>query len=215
MTLIRLPLWLSAVGGLLFLPGILWVAASGSLINDDDASIALQPLTRIHLDGIATGPLSAAFIVPDTAQWTRIRKTWGQPEFVVSAVEPTGRFALCLPDMPVRIELRDQTGRVIPLQPYGGPYGYSRSCESSSLRFHAAVGDEFTLKVTKTGVRTVPAGDLIVIRDWFNTKDKLVGLYLDHDVKSLVMWLSIVGLLLVLSGAGVFTVNHVRHHRGE
>ncbi|HXB74858.1 MAG TPA: hypothetical protein VNY05_41895 [Candidatus Acidoferrales bacterium] len=210
-----MPLWLSAVGGLLFLPGILWVAASGTRLNDDDASIALQPLTRIHLDGIDNGPLSAALIVPNTARWTRIRKACGEPEFVISAVEPTGRFALCLPEMPVRIELNDQTGRVIPLQPDGGPYGYSTSCESSSLRFHAALGGGFTLKVTKTGIRIVPAGDLIVVSDWYNMKDKLVGLSLDHDVESLVTWLSIVGFLLVLSGAGVFTRNRVCHHRGE
>jgi len=169
----------------------------------------------MHLGGLDNGPLSATLIVPNTARWTRIRKAWGESEFVISAVEPTGSFALCLSDMPVRIELSDQTGGVIPLQPDGPPYGYSTGCESSSLRFRAALGDEFTLKVTKTGIRSVPAADLIVVRNWLYTKDKLVGLDLDHDVESLVTWLSIVGLLLVLSGVGVFTRNHVRHHRGD
>lgn len=198
-----------------FIPGILWFAASGMRLNDDDAWIALQPLTRMHLGGVDSGPLSATLIVPNTARWTRISKAWGEPEFVISAVEPTGGFALCLPDMPLRVELSDQTGGVIPLRPNGGPYGYSTGCEFGSLRFHAALGDKFTLKVTKTGVGTVPAGDLIVVGNWLYTKDKLVGLDLDHDVESLVTWLSIGGLLLVLSGAGVFTRDHVRHHRGD
>jgi hypothetical protein len=212
----RLPLWLSAIGGLLVLSGVLWIAGSGTRLNDDDVSSALKPLTRFHLDSIDEKPLSVTLIIPNTARWTRIRKAWGDPEFLFSAIDPTGRFALCLPEMPVRIELRDPTGRVIALRPGSGPYGYSTNCESSSLRFRAAVADELTLEVAKTvGVSTVPAGDLIVVGDWFNTKDKLVGVGLDKDVAFLVKWTLIAGSLLVLSVAAVFVRNRVRKHGGD
>jgi hypothetical protein len=211
----RLPLWLSAIGGLLVLPGVLWIAGSGMRLNNDDVSSALNPLTRIHLDRIEDGPVSVTLIIPNTARWTRIRKAWGEPEFVFSAIDPTGQLALCLPKIGARIELRDVTGRVIALRPGSGPYGYSNNCESSSLRFSAAVGDELTLEATKTGegVSTVPAGDLIVVAEWFNTKDKLVGVGLDKDFESLVKWPSIAGSLLVLSGLMVFVRN--RQHSGD
>ena len=96
------------------------------------------------------------------------------------------KFALCLPEMPLRIEMLDATARVIPLQPDGGPYGYSTACASSSLRVHSAPGKELKLKLAGTRLGTIPASDLIVMGDWFNTKDKLVGLSLDKAVEGLV-----------------------------
>ena len=87
-------------------------------------------------------------------------------------------------------------------------------CESSSLRFRAAAGDELTLEVAKTGVGET-TGDLIVVGDWFNTKDKLVGVALDKDFEPLLKWPSIAGSLLVLSGLLVFVRNRVRQHRGD
>ena len=213
----RPPLWLSSIGGLLALPGVLWIANSGTRLNDNDVSRALEPLTRIHLGGISKTPLSVTLTIPDTARWTRVRKAWGEPEFVISATDPTGRFALCLPEMGVRVELRDATGRVIALRPGFGPYGYSTNCESSSLRFRAAAEGELTLAVAKTGegMSKVPAGDLIVVGDWLYTKDKLVGVGLDKDIESLLKWTSITGYLLVLSGVAVFARNRAQQHRGE
>src|ERR1051326_8082000 len=158
----RLPLWLGAIGALLLVPRILWVADSRSRLSDDDARVALQPLKRIQLARIDQRSFSVTFMIPNTIQWTKIRKKWGEPELVISLVDATGRFALCLPEVPVRIELIDSTGRVIPLQPDDGPYGYSTSCQSSSLRFHADPGSEVTLKLAGQETGTVPAADLII-----------------------------------------------------
>jgi hypothetical protein len=69
-----------------------------------------------------------------------------------------------------------------------------------------------TLKLARHETGTVPAADLIVVSDWFNTKDKLVGLYVDKDIEPLVKWLSIPGFLLAALGAGVFFVNRIRRH---
>ena len=207
----RLPLWLCAVGTLFLVPGAMWVAGSRSRLNDnDDARVALQPLKRIHLNSIDRGPVSVTLVIPETTQWTKIRNAWGEPALVISAV--AGRLALCLPEMPVQIELMNPMGGAIPLQPYGGPYGYSTACASSSLRFHAGPGNELVLKLARTSRGTIPASDIIVVGDWFNTKDKLVGLELDKDVESFVIWVAIPGVLLVASGAGVFLVNRLRRH---
>ncbi len=210
----RLPLGLSAIGALLVFPGVLWFAGSGTRLNDDDVSSALKPLTQIRLDSIGEQPLSVTLINPNTARWTRIRKAWGEPEFVFAAIDPTGRIAQCLPKMGVRIELWDPIGRAIVLRPGGGPYGYSTDCESSSLRFRAAVGDVLTLEVTKIG-EGVTTGDLIVVGDWFNTKDKLVGVALDKDIQPILKWPSITGSLLILSALLVFVRNRVRQRRKD
>src|ERR1035437_9448134 len=64
-------------------------------------------------------------------------------------------------------------------------------------------GDELTLKITRTA-GPAPRGYLIVVAAWPYTKDKLVGLDLDKDIASVLKWPSVVGSLLVLSGAGIF-----------
>ena len=162
----RLPLWLGAVGTLLLVPRALWVAGSSSRLTDDDARVALEPLTRIHLNEIDQGPISVTLKIPNTTQWTKIRNVWGEPEFVISAADSAGSRTLSLPAS-VQAELVDPTGTIVPLRPGGPPYGYSGSL-TGSLRFHAAPGNQLTLKLE--GLGTVPAGDLIVVGDWFDTK---------------------------------------------
>ena len=206
----RLPLWLGAIGALLLVPGTLWVASSGGRLTDDDARVALQPLNRVHLDMIDQGPISVTLMIPNTIQWTKIRNVWGEPEFVISAVASDGQRTLSLATS-VRAELVDGTGRVIPLRPGAPPYGYSGSA-MDSLRFRAAPGNQLTLKLGRTTPSAVLTGDLIVVSDWFNTKDKLVGLSLDQGIESLVKLVSISGLLLVVSGACVFFVNRIWLH---
>jgi hypothetical protein len=206
----RLPLWLGAIGAILLVPGTLWVANSGRRLTDDDARVALQPLYRVHLDMIDQGPISVMLMIPNTIQWTKISNVWGEPEFVISAVASDGQSITSLATS-VRTELVDATGRVIPLLPSGPAYGYSGSA-MDSLRFRAAPGRRLTLKLGRTRQIAVVTGDLIVVSDWFDTKDKLVGRQLDQSIESLLKLVSISGLLLVLSGGCVFFVIRIRRH---
>ncbi|MBV9083601.1 MAG: hypothetical protein JOZ62_13055 [Acidobacteriaceae bacterium] len=203
---------LGAIGALLLLPGIVWIASSGARLNNVDARVAFEPLERIQLNRIDQRPISVPLTIPNTSQWKQIRKVWGEPGFVISAVDATGEFVRCLPEMPLRIELIDATGNTIPLQPDNGAYGYSCRCQSGSLRFNARPGSQLTLKVSATSRGTVLRGDLIVVSDWVNTKDKLAGLNLDKSIETVVTWLSIPGFLFVACGAGVFIVNGIRHY---
>lgn len=70
----RLPLWLFTTGIVLLVPGILWVSTSRHRLNQEDASLALQPFSRIALDRIDQIPVSRKFVIPATAQWTKLRR---------------------------------------------------------------------------------------------------------------------------------------------
>ena len=206
----RLPIWLGAVGVLLILPGVVWITASGRRFTADDASFAAQSLVRLDLDGLSSEPLLAQFSLPDTERWRKILKVWGPPDFVITALRPSGTWTWCLPDLPVRVELTNRSGTAVSLRPGGAPYMISDECKSSSLRFRAAPGDEFTLKIFKTEAGPIQAGHLIVTRDWLYTKDHLVGIDLDEDITTIVQWLAITGSLFACSAMGIVVLRHLR-----
>ena len=197
----RWPIGLIVFGGVILIPGGVWFSTSGTRLRKNDDAIALQPLIRIPLASLHEQPATMTLTIPESAQWTRIRRAWGEPEFVVSASEPTGRSVMCLSSLPVRIEMADTNGSAIHLQAGPGPYGYSDYCSNSSLRFQAAGGSVLALRITSVGGRPVPAGDVIVVADWWNTKDKLVGVGLDEDVGFFLKRLSLAGILFIAAGA--------------
>jgi len=204
----HLHLWLSGAGVFFLIPGLLWIATSGLRLKDDDARIALQPLVRVPL-----GRISARLAIPDTPQWVKIRKVWGEPQFVISATDETGRGLICLPSTPLRIDLTDRSGRIIPLRRGGPPYGYSAFCSESSLRFDAHPGDTLNISIMASGGNGLPAGDLVVVRDWWNTKDKLVGVGLDDAIDSLIRWASLAGVLFLVAGAVLMLRSQARKRR--
>ena len=136
----------------------------------------------------ATDSLALSLGIPDTPQWARIRRKWGEPDFLVAAVSPTTSL-YCLPALPVTVAVmqgRDQ----IETEPADGPY--ASNCPTSSRKFHAALGSRLTVAVAKTGTGPLPPGELIVVGSWPNTKDKLVGIALDQELGS-VPTISIIG----------------------
>jgi hypothetical protein len=48
----------------------------------------------------------------------------------------------------------------------------------------------------------LPAGNLIVVRNWWNTKDNLLGEALDEEIESVIRWFSIGAGLLIAFAAG-------------
>lgn len=178
----RLPFWLALVGALFLVPGIIWFAGAGERVSLADAPVLFKPLARISLDRVAEKTTSVGLAIPSTAVWRRSRKEWGEPDFVISAVDHEGGQAFCLSTMAVLVEVIDLAGKAVSLRPGRGPYGYSDSCETSSLRFQAKPGEQLTLRVTKDVRKSVfelPQADVVVVVDWFNMKDKLVGLDLE------------------------------------
>jgi hypothetical protein len=94
-----------------------------------------------------------------------------------------------------------QGGDQIQTEPAGTPYAYSSDCPTSSRKFNAAVGSRLRVEVVKTGTGLLPPGELIVVGSWSNTKDKLVGVSLDQELRSVPTIAMVGGSVLVLLAA--------------
>ena len=207
--------WLGSAGILLLLPGIFWIWNSGSRLTNQEAHAALEPLIAIPLDQLDQNPVSVKFRIPVNARWNKIRRIWGEPDLVIMVADVSQDLALCLTDVPVGIQLVDQSGRDVALQPDRAfPYGYSTTCaESTTLNFHASPGAQFTLTLTPTHPGTPPSGALYVLSSWSGVKDKLMTVSLNEDAGSLAKWPSIFGALLVLASLVLFIVNWIGRKR--
>lgn len=173
-------------------------------LQPGDDRVALAPLASVPLDRIGrVRSLTTAVVIPDTPQWTRIRRVWGDPEFVISAVSSARSFAYCIPDSGLKI-IAGRQGTLIPLVSSYAPYGYSWDCAGSSLKFRATPGTKIVLTIAKTDERTLPPGGLIVMSDWPNVKDKIVGVMLDQELRPWITAMSISGFVLLVAAAYVF-----------
>jgi hypothetical protein len=189
------------------LVGLLTLAAGGFLaftrlqdLSQADASAALANLADVQLDRIAaTDPPAISVVIPKTPQWARIRRKWGEPDFLIAAVSPVKSFCYCIAKLPMRVTVADNADQ-IPRQPAGPPYAYSADCPASTLKFSAAPGTNVIVSVAKNGTQPLPAGDLIIVGSWWNTKDKLVGIAVDEELRNIANSGIVSGSVLLLAG---------------
>jgi hypothetical protein len=161
-----------------------------------EAHMALANLAGVNLDRIsAEDSLVITLVIPDTPQWVRIRRRWGEPDFLIVAVSP-GKSLYCLSKFPVTIAVMD-AGEQIPTEPAGPPYAYSSDCSTSTRKFNAAPGSRLTISVVKNGTALLPPGELIIVGSWWNTKDKLVGILLDQYFRNISTAAIVCGLVLI------------------
>jgi MYXO-CTERM domain-containing protein len=193
--------WVAGALGLVFLVAGSFLSFIRMLdLSPADANVALANLADVELDRVpATDSLVISLIIPDTPQWARIRRRWGEPDFLVAAVSPNNS-CYCLPKLPLTIKVADDAEQ-IPRQLAGPPYGHSSDCSASTLKFNAAPGTKLTVSVIKNGTEPLPPGDLIIVGSWWNTKDKLVGISLDQWFKRLSTTAIVGGLGLILLAA--------------
>jgi hypothetical protein len=203
------PLSVGVAGLLLLVPGALFIP---SALKPGDDVVALTPLASVRLDQIGTAPLVTKLVIPDTPQWRRIRRAWGDPHFIIAVVSSEKRFAYCLPKLGIGVEVRGQ-GDAIPLEFLYPPYGYSSDCERSSLAFKAAPGTELAVTITKSGDQPIPSGEVIIVSDWLNTKDKLVGISLDEELRPILTATSSLGCGLIVIAASIFVRRRLLRER--
>jgi hypothetical protein len=100
---------LSLVGLLLLVPSAWFLLEQAQGMKSDEGWSALQPLTRVGLETIAERQtVMVDVVIPDTPQSRRIRRKWGDPEYLIAAVKPGGRDAHCLSQLGLRIEVSQQ-----------------------------------------------------------------------------------------------------------
>jgi hypothetical protein len=186
-----------ALGLLIFCPGAILLISTMSGLNMEDEGTALAPLASVPLDSIRKQPPTAMkVVIPATAQWKRIRRKWGAPEFIISAVSSRRHLAFCLADLKIGIEVFEH-GNPVHTEISGAPYPYSTNCGGSSLRFKAAPGTELRIAISSIGDRPQPSGEIVVLGSWPDTKDKLVGDALDRELRPFADGASILGLILI------------------
>ena len=179
----------------------LWI---GLQPGDDD--VALAPLVTIPLDQIAEhSPFSTQLSIPDTARWRRIRKVWGEPEFVVfAASRGSSGFSYDLSELQITVTV-SQNGHPVPTRWADMPYGYSAKSIVRPVGFRAAPGSELLLVISGSGQSQLPHGQLIVRGDWPSVKDKLVGASIDEAIRPVITPiaapLTILGLALLALAA--------------
>lgn len=161
-------------------------------LRDEDPSVALAPLASIPLARVGKQH-AMKVVVPDTDQWRRIRRNWGEPDLVVAALSKDGPDR-CLADLAKEVEVTTRSNP-IPLKRAAAGYGHSSACGLSSFAFRAPPAAELLVTVTKRDLLPWPIGDLVVRCDWPNTKDKLVGISIERDLQK----------LHPLAGAGAIT----------
>ena len=193
----HLPLMLAILGILILIPSALLLGLLFGRLRDEDPSVALAPLARVPLARVGK-QYAMQVVVPDTDQWRRIRRSWGEPDLIVAALSNEGG-AWCLADLATAVDVTSR-GTLIPLKRAAAGYGHAGDCELSSFTFRAPPAGELLVKVTKRDQLPWPTGDLVVRCDWRNTKDKLVGISIENDLQKLHPSAgagAIIGLLLL------------------
>jgi hypothetical protein len=195
------------VVGFLFLSAGAFLFLTGDL-NSDDEMTALSPLARIPLDQLANSGSAAVIVtVPHNAQWARIRRQWGDPSYFVGAMKypETGGQIHCLDELGISVEVRAKTGIISLKVAKHYPYPYWARCPGPGFEFCASPGTELTIRAGSPR-HPMPAGDLIVLCNWENLKDKMVGVMLTEDLRKIAGYPVGVGLAMIL--AGIFALVH-------
>lgn len=201
----------AALGLLATISGCAYLVISvGTDLPAGDEAAALAPLAAMPLEAIEARPFQVLGVaVPATAQWRRIRRAWGEPELVVSAVWFGTGTAYCLAELGLAIEAR-RGEKAVALAPSGPRYGYSTryrpGCGGGSLRVRNEAGANLLLTITRTAQGPLPPGELVVECDWPNLKDKLVGASINEQLHPYAERAMIGGIVLMAVAAWVWRV---------
>jgi hypothetical protein len=144
--------------------------------------------------------------VPDTAQWARIRKSWGDRGYIAVGVRREGRTEWVVPFSPLDLDLKvTRSGESLPLEPATNPpYGYSSSGQGDhGVMFKPRPGDEVTITITAKRSETLPVGDLVIEPYWDDAKDHIVSAMIESDLRPYVWSMAIFGIALLAASAAL------------
>jgi hypothetical protein len=210
----RIELWLAIVGFVLVAPGVAWLCSFR--LNRDDLRVAFTKGVRIPLDHLERVHSAAINVtIPDSEQWRRIRRAWGDPGYVLAAASrPERDLFYCFEGLGIRAEVMRGETR-IPLETaIYPPYGFSSECNANGLKFHVPPGSELTIRVSAWPQHPLPAGELILMTYWdWGTKDRIVGVMLDEELGKGLRVTSAIGLIMILSAGCLVARRNISSRR--
>jgi hypothetical protein len=143
--------------------------------------------------------------VPDTAQWARIRKSWGDHGYIALGVRREGRTDWIVPFSTLDLDLKvTRSGESLSLESATyPPYGYSSSGQGDhGVMFKPRPGDDLVISITARQSAALPVGDLVIEPYWDGyAKDHIVGAMLESDLRPYVWSMAIFGIALLAASA--------------
>jgi hypothetical protein len=195
--------------GVILLVPLAWRHSRPAPLSVEDERTAFEPLARISLNVLERpGVHRLRVAVPSDAAWRRIRLAWGDPGYIVAAVQRDRRFMYSFDTLGLTV-LATVGSEPIALEPAVDPlYLYSAWSRQCGLHFQASAGSSVDLQVDARGGQ-MPRGDLIVTAHWTaETKDRLVGLIIQRDLGRIYGALAIGGATLIAAAAVLLMQSH-------
>jgi hypothetical protein len=161
-----------------------------------DARVAFTPLAVVPVSNAEGGSvLEAAVSIPDNPAWSRIRRQWGDPEYLIGYVRSDDRRLSCLEE--VSTAVRISFGQT-PLELRWSsrpPYGYSAECQYSGMSFRFRPGSQLQIHIQLASGHVSPQNAAVVVIPYWTSdiKDRLVGLDLSEKLRGPINVLGILG----------------------
>jgi hypothetical protein len=197
----RVPGWLLGLGVVLLLPKTCQVTQKvGPTVDDVYAANAEVVRLPLHnFDG--TAEVEFSFRVPDSPQWARIRRSWGDPGYMILGVDAS-RAVLPFEGLGLDVTVSGRQGP-LPTEPFREPLGlFVSGSPDIGLRIRPTPGDIVTVRAVSLKPGR-PVGDLVVAPCWTGSlQDRADGTAIVEEVlEPLVAWSAVAGILLVAAGA--------------
>ena len=202
---------LLTIGFLLLVPGLAWFFYNP--VGPDEASVVFKDLAAVPAADLRQKRMvNVSVTAPDDRVWRHIRHKWGEPQYEIALASPLKEHQFCFDGISATAS---EAGRELNLEPGTWMYGFgmdelfARQCQSVGSIFRARPGSR--VNVTLTAGDQFASGESIVVRPvWYNTKDKLVGVDIDKDIRTIVTWPFLVGLGLCLLAGVLFLQSYIR-----
>jgi nitrite reductase/ring-hydroxylating ferredoxin subunit len=193
---------LLVIGVVLVLP---FVFAAGK--KPVDEALAEQPIKTFPLNAFGPGLQTFSVRIPDSAEWTNIRKQWGDPGYFIGVTSSSkAKYLRCIDGQQLRVSLQDAGGRPLMAQSAeGAPYGYSAECPHPGVRFASAPGSVVMVRVDLSRELASSGDDLIVAPFWDSgVKDHMVGSLLGQALAPVSNISAIIGAVLLAASLVLF-----------
>lgn len=184
----------------------------------EDVGSAFRPVARLKLDSLKPeSTVRLIFIVPHTAQWSRIRRAWGDQGYAAYGVEMRAhnhRWILPYSDLGLDLKVAREGEQMRLEKLEGTPYGHSSETSDSGVLFRPSPGDELEISITRRSASPAQ-GELVIAPYWDGyAKDHIVGAMIDSELRTYAWGMAILGIVSLIAGAslGVFSARLLKRH---